>query len=173
MIKCFAVLTILLITVGCGGGTTPNPADSPKHVAATADLTVSGQVTGRMALTSDSQCIRRPPPDQDVFELDFKATGLTTSVPLDAADAGKIWELVVDSSTAGPDAVDAALGPVAYQRTGAIYFSHMGDGNTQSSLTVGQDLRSGSLKLQLKPQPRTVRGQGQVMVTGTFACSFT
>ncbi len=135
---------------------------------ATGQLTVSGSVAGTMTFSSGSVCVRAEPPNQDLFELDFKGTGLTTEVTADRAQSGKEWVVVVDGSVNNPDAVDAGLGPGAYKVS--IYISHAGDGN-QSSVTARPDLHSGSLSLQLKADPASRPG-GQVRVTGTFACAF-
>lgn len=183
MIKGSVILTILITAVGCGSGTGSTPAGAPVQspspaachttlcVAATADLTVSGDVTGKMTLTSDSGCYGNPPPDQALVELDFRGAGLQTVVPNDAAQSGKAWALVVDGSATNPDSVDAGLGPLLYHRS--VYLSHAGD-STQSRVTIGKDLRSGSLNLQLKADPADVARPGaRVRVVGTFTCAFT
>jgi hypothetical protein len=176
LIKPCAVLTILLVVVGCGSGTAANPNPSPSQnscptcVPATGVLTFTGDVAGTMTLTSASVCSRTP--DLKDFELVFIGTGLQTAVPVDAAQSGKAWALVVDASAANPDAVDAGLGPLAYHLS--EYLSHATDGYTQSRVSIGQDLRSGSLNLQLKAEKESVNRLGaQVRVTGTFTCSFT
>ena len=165
MIKCFAVLTILLIAAGCGGGTSavtpPSPVQSTGLKGSlTGDLTLSGDVTGKMTLTSDSRCYLAAQPDPDHrFELDFRGTL-----------ALKTWALIVDSVANAPEpsVVDAGLG--LSTDSVSTYLSHPGDG-TQSSVTVGQDMRSGTMSLQLKPEAAN-RLKGQVNVTATFSCSF-
>lgn len=170
-----ALLIGLLLAAACGGGTAATSTPSPSHslcsmcVPATGQLTFTGDVAGTMTANSKSDCARRPPPDQDVFELVFYGTGLTTDVEADKGLSGKEWVLVVDGSVSSPDAVDAGLGPTSFHVS--IYLSHVGQGTTHSSVTVAHDMRSGSLNLQLKGEVLP-RETAQTRVTGTFSCAF-
>jgi hypothetical protein len=138
-------------------------------VPATAELTFTGDVAGTMTANSKSDCARRPPPDQDVFELVFFGVGLTTDVPADKALSGKEWVLVVDGSTGSPDAVDAGVGPTSFKVS--IYLSHVAQGTTHSTVTMAHDMRTGSLNLQLTAESVSRPG-AKVRVTGTFTCAF-
>lgn len=155
------LLLSVVLTVGCGGPSGSAASNSPSQepnavLVLTGDVTVGGDVAGKLALSRDSRCQRLPPPDDASYELDFNGT-------LD----GEAWTLVVQGSAATPGTytnIDAGLG----QGRGApaIYVSHVSHGG-QSSITFGPDLNAGMLKLAL----RTEDGRRGVGVTGTFRCS--
>lgn len=153
-----ALLLSIVLTVGCGGPSGSAASNSPSQkpnmvLVLTGDLTVGGDVAGRLTLSRDSVCQRLPPPDDASYELDFNGTL-----------AGQAWTLVVQGSAATPGTytnLDAGLGQG--RGAAAIYVSH-GD---QSSITFGPDLNAGTLDLKL----RTEDGRRGVTVTGTFRCS--
>lgn len=156
-----ALLLLVMLTVGCSDSSKSAASNSPSQqphpaLVLTGDLTVGGDVAGKLTLSRDSRCQRLPPPDQASYELDFNGTL-----------AGQAWTLVVQGSAATPGTynnLDAGLG----QGRGApaIYVSHVSRGD-QSSITFGPDLNAGSLVLRL----RTEDGRRGVGVTGTFRCS--
>jgi len=138
-------------------------------VRATGQLNFTGDVAGTMTLNSKSDCARRPPPDQDVFGLEFFGTGLTTDVDADKALSGKEWVLTVDGSARSLDVVDAGLGPTSFGVS--IYLSQAGSSTTRSTVTMTHDMRSGSMNLLLKAQSVSRPG-ARTKVTGTFTCAF-
>ena len=119
-----------------------------------------------MTLNSFSVCSRTA--DLSAFELVFSGTGLTTDMGGDEAFSGKEWVLVVDGTIGNPDGTDAGLAPRSLRSS--IYVSHVTSGNTHSTATMAQDMRSGSLNLQLKGE--APREGTQIRVTGTFNCAF-